>query len=76
VDDEGRKSIPRNGGLKMEKHAKQTDTEIRDSEMDEELVDVLTAISVVSKRLARKLTALSRQDRKKTEGGKSDEQDE
>jgi hypothetical protein len=43
--------------------------------MDEELADVLTAISVVSKRLARKLTMLSRQDRKKTEGGNSDEQD-
>ena len=59
----------------METQAKQTDTEIRDREMDEELADVLTAISVVSKRLARKLTMLSRQDRKKTEGGNSDEQD-
>jgi hypothetical protein len=44
--------------------------------MDEELADVLTAISVVSKRLARKLTTLSRQDKAKTEGGKTDEQDE
>jgi hypothetical protein len=60
--------------LKMETQAKQTDTEIRDREIDEELADVLTAISVVSKRLARKLTMLSRQDRKKTEGGKSDGQ--
>lgn len=60
----------------METQAKQTDTEIRDREMDEELADVLTAISVVSKRLARKLIALSRQDRKRAEGGKSDEQDE
>ncbi len=58
----------------METQAKQTDTEIRDREIDEELADVLTAISVVSKRLARKLTMLSRQDRKKTEGGKSDGQ--
>ena len=48
----------------MEKQAQQTDTDIRDREMDEELADVLTAISVVSKRLARKLTMLSRQDRK------------
>lgn len=56
--------------------AKQTDTESRDREMDEELADVLTAISVVSKRLARKLTTLSRQEKEKTEGGKSDEQDE
>ena len=60
----------------MEKQAQQTDTEIHDREMDEELADVLTAISVVSKRLARKLTMLSRQDRKRAEGGNSDEQDE
>jgi hypothetical protein len=60
----------------MEKQAQQTDTEIRDREMDEELADVLTAISVVSKRLARKLTMLSRQDEQTAEGGKSDEQDE
>jgi hypothetical protein len=60
----------------METQAKQTDTEIRDREMDEELADVLTAISVVSKRLARKLTMLSRQARKRAEGGNSDEQDE
>jgi hypothetical protein len=60
----------------METPAKQTGIECRDREIDEELADVLTAISVVSKRLARKLTMLSRQDREKTEGGKSDEQDE
>lgn len=60
----------------MEKQAQQTDTDIRDREMDEELADVLTAISVVSKRLARKLAMLSRQDRKKTEGGNQDGQDE
>jgi len=60
----------------METQAKQTDTKCRDREIDEELADVLTAISVVSKRLARKLTMLSRQDRKKTEGGNSDEQDQ
>jgi ribosome-associated translation inhibitor RaiA len=60
----------------METQAKQTDTECRDREIDEELADVLTAISVVSKRLARKLTMLSRRDEQKAEGGKSDEQDE
>lgn len=60
----------------MDTQAKQTDTECRDQEMDEELADVLTAISVVSKRLARKLTTLSRQDKEKTEGGNTDEQDE
>jgi hypothetical protein len=42
---------------------------------DDELVDVLTEISVVSMRLARKLTMLAGQ-RQTTEGGKSDEQNE
>jgi ribosome-associated translation inhibitor RaiA len=60
----------------MQTQAKQTDTEIRDREMDEELTDVLTAISVVSKRLARKLSKLSQQEKEETEGGKTDEQDE
>jgi len=60
----------------METQVKQADTEIRDREMDEELADVLTAISVVSKRLARKLTMLSRQDEQTSEGGNSNEQDE
>lgn len=60
----------------METQAKQTDAESRTREMDEELADVLTAISVVSKRLARKLTMLKRQDELKAEGGKTDEQDE
>lgn len=60
----------------MQTQANETDTECRDREMDEELADVLTAISVVSKRLARKLTSLSRQDKEKTEGGKTDEHDE
>ncbi|MHB1154874.1 MAG: hypothetical protein ACYCWE_17600 [Eubacteriales bacterium] len=39
--------------------------------VEDELVDVLTAISVVSMRLARKLTA----QRQSTEGGKADERD-
>ena len=39
---------------------------------DDELVDVLTAISVVSMRLARKLTLLARQSQSK-EGGKENE---
>lgn len=60
----------------MQTQAKQTDAECRTREMDEELADVLTAISVVSKRLARKLTTLSQQEKVKTEGGKTDEQDE
>lgn len=60
----------------MHTQAKQSGTEYYNREMDEELADVLTAISVVSKRLARKLTTLSRQDKQETEGGKTDGQDE
>lgn len=59
----------------METQVKQTDTEYRNREIDEELANVLIAISVVSKRLARKLTVLKRQDERIAEGGKSDEQD-
>ncbi|NCB25602.1 MAG: hypothetical protein EOM62_09040 [Bacteroidia bacterium] len=47
----------------------------RSSAADDELVDVLTAISVVSMRLARKLTLLAGQSQS-TEGGKADEQNE
>ena len=53
----------------------QAQTEFQGSAADEELVDVLTAISVVSMRLARKLTLLSTQSQS-TEGGKTDEQNE
>jgi hypothetical protein len=42
---------------------------------DEELIGVLTAISVVSKRLARKLSMLAGQSQPR-EGGKADEQNE
>ena len=40
---------------------------------DQELIDVLTAISVVSKRLAMKLALIQSQS---TEGGKQDEQND
>jgi len=60
----------------METQSKQIDTECRNREIDEELADVLIAISVVSKRLARKLTVLKREDERMAEGGKPDEQDE
>lgn len=40
---------------------------------DKELIDVLTAISVVSRRLAMKLALIQSQS---TEGGKQDEQNE
>jgi NTP pyrophosphatase (non-canonical NTP hydrolase) len=53
----------------METQVKQTD----DHQIDEELADVLTAISVVSKRLARKLTMLSRREKEKMKGEESDE---
>lgn len=58
----------------MQNQANQTDTQRRDPEMDEELADVLTAISVVSKRLAKKLTTLSQQENEK--GGEPDGQNE
>ena len=60
----------------METQVKQTDTEYRNREIDEELADVLIAISVVSKRLARKLTVLKWENERMAEGGKTDEQDE
>ena len=60
----------------MQTQAKETSTEYRDREMNEELADVLTAISVVSKRLAQKLTMLAEEKKRKTEGGKADEQEE
>ncbi|WP_092639076.1 hypothetical protein [Acetanaerobacterium elongatum] len=53
----------------------QTQTNPQGVAADEELVDILTAISVVSMRLARKLTLLAGQ-RQSTEGGKTDEQNE
>ncbi len=51
----------------MQIHAKQIGTETLDHEVNEELADVLTAISVVSRRLARKLLLLSEQEKKKGE---------
>ena len=39
--------------------------------IDEEMIDTLTAISVVAKHLARKLQALSDQEKEMTKGGKS-----
>jgi len=47
----------------------------RERVSDEELIGVLTAISVVSKRLAKKLSMLAGQVQS-MEGGKSDEQNE
>ncbi|MHB1155088.1 MAG: hypothetical protein ACYCWE_02810 [Eubacteriales bacterium] len=50
----------------------QNKTKSQNYAADDELVDVLTAISVVSMRLAKKLTI----QRQSTEGGKTDEQDD
>ena len=53
----------------------QTNAEaVKDEQFDEELADTLTAISVVSKRLAQKIKALSTKENK--EGGTPNEQDE
>lgn len=49
------------------------ETNTRTIAADEELIEVLTAISAVSKRLARKLTILADQSQH-MEGGKADEQ--
>ena len=56
--------------------SKDADCREADLDIDEELAGVLTAISVVSKRLAKKLTALRQQTENAEEGGKADEQDE
>lgn len=47
-----------------------TDTNIQDMELNAELAGILTAISVVSKRLAKKLTTLQQDD--STEDGGED----
>jgi hypothetical protein len=60
----------------MQTKAKNPDTDLRDDDLDEELAGILTAISIVSKRLAKKLTALQRRDGETNEGGNPDEQDE
>jgi hypothetical protein len=60
----------------MQTQTNDKDTDFRDQELDEELAGVLTAISVVSKRLAKKLLTLERQDVVQEKGGKPDGQDE
>jgi hypothetical protein len=59
----------------MRTQAKRYVAECSNRETEEEIADVLTAISVVSKRLARMLIALSQQDKHETKGGKADEKD-
>ena len=58
----GKAMLTREGGRFME---------CRDRERDKELIGVLLAISIVSKRLAGKLIALEHQEAEKTRGGKT-----
>ena len=60
----------------METKDKNTDTDLRDVDLDEELAGILTAISIVSKRLAKKLLALQNRDESTEKGGNPNEQDE
>ncbi|MBT9173130.1 MAG: hypothetical protein DDT21_01520 [Syntrophomonadaceae bacterium] len=60
----------------MQTKANERNWEMRDTELDEELAGILTAISVVSKRLAKKLLALQRRDESTGKGGTPDGQDE
>ena len=48
----------------------------KNQQIDEELADTLTAISVVSKRLAQKIKALSAKEQGKKKGGTLNEQKE
>ena len=49
---------------------------LKNQQIDEELADTLTAISVVSKRLAQKIKALSAKEQGKKKGGTLNEQNE
>jgi hypothetical protein len=60
----------------MDVKTKPPNTASRDMELDEELAGILTAISIVSKRLAKKLSRLSKRGEPTDEGGKPNEQDE
>ena len=60
----------------MQTKATDKDMGLRDDELEEELAGILTAISVVSKRLAKKLLALQKRDESTEEGGVPDGQDE
>ena len=59
-----------NGGKAMQARESVRFMECLDYERNEELIGVLLAISIVSKRLAGKLIALEHLEAKKTRGGK------
>ena len=60
----------------MDTNSNPMDTEQRSGELEEELAGVLIAISIVSRRLARKLAALSKQEALSKEGDKGHGQNE
>ena len=60
----------------MQTKTKNTDVDVGDDGLNEELAGILTAISIVSKRLAQKLSVLQRRDETAAKGGNQDEQDE
>ena len=60
----------------MKTQVKNTDADVCDDGISEELAGILTAISIVSKRLAQKLNVLQRRDGRGEKGGNQDEQDE
>ena len=60
----------------MDAKSNPTDTAGRGIEVDDEIIGVLYAISVVSKRLARNLALLERQGERSKEGGRPHGQDE
>ena len=60
----------------MQTKAKNTDVDVGEDGLNEELAGILTAISIVSKRLAQKLLVLQRRDEAIAKGGNQDEQDE
>ena len=60
----------------MQTKTKNTDVDVGDDGLNEELAGILTAISIVSKRLAQKLSVLQRWGETAEKGGDQDEQDE
>ena len=60
----------------MQTKAKNTDVDVGEDGFNEELAGILTAISIVSKRLAQKLSVLQRRDETAEKGGNQDEQAE
>jgi hypothetical protein len=76
VDAEGNKTSPETEVKLMAENTRNTETDVSGGTLDEELAGVLTAISVVSRRLARKLLELQRPDESEKEGGNDNKRDE